>query len=776
MPHADSDLRQSNISMNFWSLRFVCLLFIANFAHADLAEGRRQFATLCASCHGADGGGGEKGPAIRASRRRSARSIEDLKQIIVQGIPQRGMPGFQLPEARVLSIAEFVRSLGAPAIESQIAGDTAAGRTFFFDTGGCAKCHMVGGSGGLIGPDLSNIARERTLSEIEQSLRQPEAVVARGYEAVTVTMRNGQTVDGIAKNESNFDMQVQDRNAKLHLLLSRDIANVKRSRSLMPPVATTNENFQNVVAFLSKLGGNTDAGSKNASRAEAAEFERLLLPASGDWPTYNGMFQGNRHSQLKEIHRGNIGSLAPRWIFPVPGAERLQVTPVVVDGVMYVTNVNQVFAVDAATGRQIWQYRRDRTRGMAGDAASGINRGVAVMGDRVFLYTDNAHLIALHRITGALLWEVETADYKQNYGLTAAPLVVNDLVISGSSGGDEGVRGFIAAYRADTGEKVWQFWTVPAPGEPGSETWKGSAIEHGCAAAWLTGTYDPEAKLLYWPTGNPCPDYNGDERKGDNLYSSSVVALDPETGKLRWHFQFTPHDLHDWDAVQTPVLVDAPFRGRPRKLLLHANRNGFFYVLDRLTGEFLHASPFAKQTWAKEIDAKGRPVLLPNTEPTPGGTAVCPAVEGATNWMSPAFHPGTGLYYVMSLDKCSVYTKTEAVWKAGESFYGGGTRSTGEPGRKFLRAIEVETGKIRWEIPQAGPGNTWGGVLTTEGGLVFYGDDSGAFAASDAQTGAPLWHFHTNQLWKASPMTYTANGKQYVAVAAGGNVIAFGLP
>jgi alcohol dehydrogenase (cytochrome c) len=449
-----------------------------------------------------------------------------------------------------------------------------------------------------------------------------------------------------------------------------------------------------------------------------------------------------------------------------------------VDGVMYVTTANRAYALDARSGRQIWRYQRPLTKGLVGDAAGGINRGVAVLGDKVFMVTDHAHLIALHRLTGKLLWDVEMADYREHYGATSAPLVVKDLVISGISGGDEGVRGFLAAYKASTGERVWRFWTIPAPGEPLSETWIGNALPHGCAATWLTGTYDAQANLLYWTTGNPCPDYNGDERKGDNLYSDSVLALEPETGKLRWYYQFTPHDLHDWDAQQTPMLIDAEFQGRRRQLLAQANRNGFFYVLDRITGELLLAKPFVEQlTWASGIGPDGRPQLLSGGAPTPAGVNACPAVEGATNWMSTAYNPETGLFYVMALEKCVIYSKSPEPWERGKSFYGGGTRDAPDgPGRKYLRAIDAQTGKIVWQYPQIGPGNSWGGALSTAGGLVFFGDDSGAFAAVDAKSGKPLWYFHTNELWKASPMTYVAGGKQYVAVAAGSNILAFGLP
>jgi len=355
---------------------------------------------------------------------------------------------------------------------------------------------------------------------------------------------------------------------------------------------------------------------------------------------------------------------------------------------------------------------------------------------------------------------------------------VKDLVFAGTSGGDEGARGFLDAFNANTGKRAWRFWMMPAKGDPLSETWGGRAIEHGCVTAWLTGTYDPETDLIYWPTGNPCPDFNGDERKGDNLYSSSVLALEPATGKLRWYFQFSPHDLHDWDATETPMLVNADWHGKPRKLLLQANRNGFFYVLDRVTGEFLLGEPFAKKiTWASGIDAKGRPILVPGQEPSVEGTKTCPATSGATNWMSTAYSSATGLFYVMVRESCAIYTKSDAWWEPGKSFYGGGARlDPAEPPQKFLRAIDIQTGKIAWEIPQIGMGSTWGGLISTAGGLVFYCDDSGAFAAVDARNGKPLWNFHTNQPWHASPMTYMVEGKQYMAVAAGSNIIAFALP
>ena len=546
----------------------------------------------------------------------------------------------------------------------------------------------------------------------------------------------------------------------------------------MPKFAGSAEEQRDLIAYLASLKSDPDASEARAGTT-GIPFSDIAAPKPGSWPTYHGNESGNRFSPLNQINTTNVRQLAPKWMFNIPAAPRaLQVTPVVVDGVMYVTSVNEAYALDARSGREIWHYSRPRSQELAGDAASGINRGVAVLGDRVFLVSDNAHLFALHQLTGQLLWDTRMADSSQNYGSTSAPLIVNDLVITGVSGGDEGIRGFLDAYKASTGERVWRFWAVPSEGEPGSETWTGRAREHGCGATWLTGTYDPEAKLLYWPTGNPCPDYNGDERKGDNLYTSSVLALDPATGKLKWYYQFTPHDLHDWDAAQTPVLVDATFQGQPRKLLLHGNRNGFFYVLDRLTGKVLVAQPFVKKiTWASGIGPDGRPKLLPGNEPTEEGQLVCPSVAGAANWPSSAYSSATGMFYLFAEESCNVYSKNDEWWQTGKSFYGGATRRApaDNVSGKFLKAIDIQTGKTKWEIPEIGGGILGSGLMATAGGLLFYGDGSGAFIAADSTNGKLLWHFNTGQSFKAGPMTYTIDGTQYISIAAGTTILTFSL-
>jgi alcohol dehydrogenase (cytochrome c) len=375
------------------------------------------------------------------------------------------------------------------------------------------------------------------------------------------------------------------------------------------------------------------------------------------------------------------------------------------------------------------------------------------------------------------------ADNRENYNGTAAPLVANGLVISGTAGGDEGVRGFVAAYDAATGKEAWRFWTVPRPGQPGAQevenTWKGKNADHRSGATWMTGTYDPALSLLYWPVGNPGPDYDGSEREGDNLYTDSVVALDAKTGALRWHFQFTPHDIHDWDAQEPPVLVDSNWRGQPRKLLVQANRNGFFYVLDRTNGQFLLGKQFLKKlNWAGGIDAKGRPILKDLPKTADGNTYVCPGFQGGANWFSTSYNPATGLYYFNSLERCNIFSITKGDWQAGRSFMGGAGRpAPGETFEKFLRAIDIQTGEVKFEIPQVSRDTTAsGGVISTAAGIVFYTDNSGAFIAADAANGKSLWQFQTNQVWKASPMTYMFDGKQYIAVAAGQNILAFAVP
>jgi len=521
-----------------------------------------------------------------------------------------------------------------------------------------------------------------------------------------------------------------------------------------------------------------DPGIASVSTAIDVQPTRLLTkPIAESWLSYNGDYTGRRYSILREVSTSNVAQLRAQWVFHAPNSSSLEVTPVVVDGIMFVTAANDAYALDAQSGRTLWHYSRPITEGLIDDASQHHNRGVGVWRTHVFMETDNAHLLCLDARSGHLIWDVAYTDGNRNYGATSAPLVIKDKVIVGTSGGDDGIRGFVAAYDAESGKEVWRFWTIPGPGEFGSSSWPGESYQLGGGTTWMPGTFDPELNTLFWGTSNPAPDFDGGPRPGDDLYTDCLLALDPDTGKLKWYFQFTPHDLFDYDAVETPVLVDTTFRGKPRKLIVQANRNGFLYVLDRTNGTFLSARPFVeKLNWASAIDDKGRPIRT-GLQPTAEGTRVCPGFVGATNWYSPSYNPQNSRFYFMALNTCNVFFLKPQEFKPGQTYYSTGThRSKGDYNQKVLLAFALDDDKPAWHYAQAGEGRSAGGTMTTAGGLVFFGDDTQGFEAVDAQTGKPLWHFNTGQNITASPMTYAVNSKQYVAIAAGSDVFSFALP
>ncbi|MCU1260771.1 MAG: Pyrrolo-quinoline quinone [Bryobacterales bacterium] len=626
------------------------------------AGGKKVFEANCAVCHGADANGGEFAPGIVT--RIATRTDADIKTVVLDGLPVRGMPPVKLDEKDLGALIPFLRTLNPP--------------------------------------------RRGDMAPV----------------AVALDLVDGKKLRGISVNRTFEDMQVQTSDGRIHLL-----------------------------------------------RKEANRYREVT--SQSDWPSYDGELNGNRFSPVKLIDKNNVVRMTPKWIYSLTDTVSLETTPLVVEGIMYVTTTNECYALDAGSGREVWRYHRSRTK----ELGSKVNRGAAVAGARVFMVTDNAHLIALDRFNGELLWETEMADYRQNYAATSAPLIVGDLVVSGIAGGDGGVRGFLSAFDQKTGKEAWRFWAIPDKGQPGSETWNGKNLAHPGGATWFTGSYDAGLKTLFWQVGNPGPDHNGDEREGDNLYSDSVIALDGQTGKLKWHYQFTPHDEWDWDAAEPLTLVDAKWEGQDRKLMLQANRNGFFYVLDRTSGKMLLGKPFVKKlTWAKEIGANGRPIRNPDVEPSEKGTKVCPAVLGAANWWSTAFDPASSLYFVQAIESCGVYLKRDVDWQAGRGFMGGSSRNApGIQPERFLRAIDIKTGKIAWELPQVGSGESRSGTLATAGGLVFFGEDSGSAMSVDSGTGKILWHFQTSQSIRASPMTYVFDNKQYVALASGTNILVFGV-
>lgn len=524
----------------------------------------------------------------------------------------------------------------------------------------------------------------------------------------------------------------------------------------------------------------TQMGQSPTSRGLPVTYERLLKATEepGNWLTYGGDYRSHHYSSLKEITAANVHRLRAKWIYQMH-RPKVETTPIVVDGVMYVTRPpSDVIALDAETGRALWTFEY-RLASSVYVCCGQVNRGLAILGTTLYITTLDAKLLALDARSGRMLWKKELADPGLNYTATGAPLVIKDKVIVGIAGAEGGIRGFLDAYDAKTGERVWRFWTVPAPGEPGSETWGGDSWKYGGASTWITGSYDPELNLVYWGTGNPGPDYNGDVRPGDNLYSCSLLALDLDTGKLKWYFQFTPHDTHDWDATQVPVLLDSTFNGRPRKLVVVPSRNGFHYVLDRVTGAFLLARQYVKQTWAREIDKKGRPVLNPDQEPTyEGNDSVWPGVDGGNNWMSPSYNPDTKLLYFNAREERRRYFKTDAPeFRPGESYFGGGggggVRFRPEESWGRLIAMTPETGEIKWEHRILAP--PWAGALSTAGNLVFSATPSGNFYALDARTGKELWHFNGGDRVFASPITFLSRGKQLVTIPIGDILIAFGL-
>ncbi len=510
-----------------------------------------------------------------------------------------------------------------------------------------------------------------------------------------------------------------------------------------------------------------------AARAQVT-FERLVNSAKEpqNWMTYSGDYSGKRFSLLDQINTGNVRGLSAKWVYQTAATGKIETSPLVVDGILYATaQDDRAFALDARTGRAIWMYQRQ----LPGDirpCCGRVNRGMAILGGKVFFGTLDAHVVALDAKTGAVVWDIASADYRTGNSFTVAPLVVKNLVVVGVSGGEYGIRGFVDAYDADTGERKWRFYTVPGPGEPGHDTWEGDSWKVGGAPAWNTGTYDPASNQIFWTTGNPSPSNRGAGRAGDNLYSNSLLSLNADTGKLNWHFQFTKHDEHDWDATQVPVMVDTS----GKHLIAQANRNGFFYVLDRSNGKLISATAYGKTTWSDTKDAEGRPVPKKDAAPTLEGHTVCPGALGTTNFMAPTYDPQSGLFYVTARDQCDIFSTAPQPYEAGHAFYGSAYFPSEEarPYLGFLKAIDPTTGETKGKFQHTSP--TWSGVLSTAGGLVFSGDAEGNFIAFDAATLKPLWHFQMGGAVYAPPMAYAVDGKEYVAIAAGSAIYTFGLP
>jgi alcohol dehydrogenase (cytochrome c) len=759
-----------------------------------VAEGRALYDRTCQSCHGS-GGQSDRGPALNTGRFSRGQEDGDLFRVVREGIAGTQMPAHRaLSDDQIWFLVAYVRSLGAGSPVGRAAdllpvnGNRADGEALFFGRAGCATCHQVNGRGGLVGPDLTTVGLAGP-SAVRQKMLTPNSpmpALADGRarpgggrpQTVVATTRDGRVLRGVRRNEDTFSVQLVDASGTLQLLDKLQLAEFRvENVSLMPDARTrlNDRELDDVLAFVAGLVSR-DPGPRAADRSSGgASFERLV---NGDkephnWFMYWGNFRGTHYSALDQINTSNVGQLQMAWAFPMPGDSVLEATPVVIDGVMYTAQPGVVVALDARTGRQIRNPYE----------INPYNRGVAVLGQRLFIGTLDAALVSLDARTGQPLWEVQVADTMLGYTLTSAPLVVKDKVLVGITGGEFGARGFIDAYDAVTGKRLWRWYAVPGPGEFGNDTWRGDSWQFGGSPMWLTGSYDAALNLVYWTVGNPGPQIDRSARgELDNLFSDSVVALDPDTGQRKWHFQFTPNDGHDWDACQDVVLVDRVWRGQPRQLLLQANRNGFFYVLDRTNGAFLSATAFVYQNWNAGFEANGRPIQVPGSNSSKEGSFfVYPTLGGGTNFQAPSYSARTGWLYLAYLEGGQQYISTPVSYERGQQYIGRATTTTsspraGEPAASAgIKALDPETGRTMWDF-KIFQGSVTNGVLATGGNLLFAAIRDGNLVALDATSGRHLWHVQTGGSLAASPMSYAVDGRQYVAIAAGNTVFAFALP
>jgi alcohol dehydrogenase (cytochrome c) len=610
---------------------------------------------------------------------------------------------------------------------------------------------------------------------------------------VVVRTRDGRVIRGVRHNEDTFSLQMIDTSGQLHLFDKLTLTSFAVEDASLHPTdyATrlTAAEIANLVAYLASLQGRDLIKTAAAPPAPGGVTYERLRNATAEphnWLMYWGDYQGTHYSRLAKIDTTNVAQLRSAWSTPVPGDTVSESTPLVVDGVMYGTSGGSprtVTAIDARTGRQIWRFTRPQKVRNPGET-DVVNRGVAILGHRLFVGTNDAALICLDARTGLPIWEVQVADTMEGFNITSPPLIVKDKIIVGHAGGEYALRGFLDAYDV-TGKRLWRFHTIPGPGEFGNETWKGDSWKTGGGGTWLTGTYDPELNTLYWPIGNPAAMTDRSVRgDGDNLFTDSVVALDPDTGQRKWHYQFTPNDGHDWDSTEDLVLVDRMWRGQNRKLLLHADRNGHFYVLDRTNGAFLSGTPFIHQTWNKGFDQKGRPIPIPGSNSSPEGSfLVYPTAGGATNFQSPSYSPITGFFYLEYSEAGAQYVSAPQVPEKGREYLGNAPGRRALPARgpndpppnAGIKAIDPETGKTVWDF-KLFQGSLSNGVLATAGGVLFASSRDGNLIALDAKTGKHLWHYQTGGNHAAAPISYAIDGRQYIALTAGNILFSFSLP
>ena len=687
---------------------------------------------------------------------------------------------FLLPAAALglLAVAAVIATTPELMWRAQLIAMKAQGRVYDLSWGELLKMARPGS-----GYYLKDLVDSGNPYGVIKNIHASEKDVDAGSEIYRQKCSNchgGAGAGGVGPALNTPDREHGDTDWALFRSVTRGIAGT----AMTPQELPEREAWQ-VVAYMRSIEAR-DANLpmvEDAAFGEPVTYPRLLAGRQErqSWLTYSGDYDGKRYSELDQVNSDTVADLTLLWMRQTDASDvYLETSPIVNGGVMYVTvSPGSVVALDAATGEEIWTFQRALPEKLS-LCCGTVNRGVALHGTTLYWGTLDAYLLAIDARSGKLIWEQNVADSDAGYTITSAPLAVKDLVLIGVSGGEYGIRGHLDAYHAESGERVWRFYTIPGPGEPGHETWSGDSWQRGGAGAWLTGSFDPTLNLVYWGTGNPSPLYNGDGRLGDNLYANSVVALDVDTGELRWHFQFTPHDLHDWAANQIPILADLEWDGEPQKLLLTANRNGFFYALDRTNGDYLHAKAFVRQNWAERIDETGRPVLRPEAIPTPEGTLTWPSPHGGTNWQSPAYSPVTGLFYVATLDGARVvYKQADTPKYTPGEFYLGSMHQLMSGDHRMvasLKALDPETGEIVWQYDNPPRRAMWrtGGVLATAGGIVIGGDNTALYAL-DAQSGDELWRLNVGGFINAAPMTYLAAGRQHITVAAGRSIMTFGL-
>lgn len=750
------------------------------------AGGKATFEGTCAACHGAGGTGG-RGPALNGGRFTHGDEDYDLFKTIHDGVRGTEMPSFSmLPANDIWKIVSYIRSLSggsASASAVQIKGDAGRGQTLFFGAGGCSSCHEVNGHGSTVGPDLS-AEGARDAAAIRAAMLHPAPARPNqggGPRWVNIVTGDGKALHGTVRAEDSFSLLLladDGKIVKVDRLAARSIADDPAPRAAMSAVAKLPEaQRDDLLAYLAAQKKRDVSGKIPPSGSDTLPVSRLLSAKTepGNWLTYWGGYDAHHFSPLTQINARNAFQLQARWTAQLPGASQVKGTPLVIDGIMYASgSPGEVQAIDARTGQQIWKFNRkqDVTNPYQ---INPTNRGVAVLDGRVFVTTLDNLVIALDAKTGRELWEKRAADTLEGYEMTGAPLALPGKIIVGVGGGEFGLRGFLDAYDPATGERLWRFETIPGPGEPGHETWPGDSWKLGGGGTWLTGSYDPDLKTLYWAVGNPAPSFNPHVREGDNLYTNSVIALDPDTGKLKWHYQFTPNDSHDWDSQEAMVLADAKIGGQTRKLILHADRNGMYYVLDRETGKFIQATAFVQQTWNDGFDANGRPKVKAESVASTEGAVAYPAI-GGTNWQAPSYDAPKQRFFVIFSDSPRKITAEEPKFEKGRQYTAGrGANVQGAAAAQGVQAMDALSGKQLWRFPLS-RGTLGAGLLATAGNIVTVGSADGNVIVLDSATGKALWHFQTGGGIGASPMSYMVDGTQYIAISAGTNIYSFALP